>query len=539
MDLAQRLAENILRFNTKNLNSSAIVNIKRLAEQTDPAAALPKTVEELNDSEQVKAAPGYAEVMGELIKLANKRKGSSTEVKALQYWMGSVSNDKYVKATDIVINAYNVINTKFNASIYKTSADPKISKGITAQQLQQFLVKLGELVAELQKKKQGNVYINVASFLKTSYNNLAAVAKQKNLKIGIGQDFDSYLKQLINPQYAALKEITKLVTDINSLGSDGKELVPKTAITSISDADKIQLLDAAQKQIAAHKEKKKIGGGLGSVDSIVISPVAEFNSVLRTVTPVPNADGTVPITKAYTVPDISNGNNAELQNFLLDNIARPSEQQKQRFAEVLQAAVDSFKAQKITITKIGYNAGATTSQVWTRYQGDGQALAAQSSRENNEKLVADRVRFINETLKSVIEANPAVNKLEITELPNSAKANLGPEYGKDSAGAFGEGGVRWKFVKNTAGQYVIDPAQKAAYEAMYAPYRMSFGAFTLFGTVTPPPGGDETVDYTGTGKWKIKLVWDTIKLPPLVPPSGGTVSVYPTQGNGVACPINF
>lgn len=56
--------------------------------------------------------------------------------------------------------------------------------------------------------------------------------------------------------------------------------------------------------------------------------------------------------------------------------------------------------------------------------------------------------------------------------------------------------------------------------------------------MTPPPGGDE-IDYTGTGKWRIKLTWNTIDLPPLVPPSGGTVSVYPTKGNGVACPKGF
>jgi len=256
----------------------------------------------------------------------------------------------------------------------------------------------------------------------------------------------------------------------------------------------------------------------------VIAPVVEFDSVVRTVTPAPDSNGNIPIVRTVTYPDIKDGNNAAAQNFFGDNQSQVTPEQKKIFAEYLQGAIKSLQDAGVTLTEIRYNAGASTSKVHTGYKGIGVPLDTVTTEDNNKILVQDRLNSINATLKAVIQENPIAKSLKIVENPSDSKPNQGPTYAKG----------QWKFVNGK-----ISPDQQAAYEKTYAPYRSSFGAFTLIGVTKPNLDTSTTVDYTGTGKWRIKLIWDTIDLPPWTPSSGGTVSVYPTDGNGVACPINF
>ena len=72
---------------------------------------------------------------------------------------------------------------------------------------------------------------------------------------------------------------------------------------------------------------------------------------------------------------------------------------------------------------------------------------------------------------------------------------------------------------------------------MYAPHRFSFGAIQLIGIAQPPVEEKETIKYTGQGKWRIKLEWDKLNIfPPMKSPGGGTVSLFPTDGNPIKCP---
>jgi len=216
MNLAQRLAENILRFNAKNLDNSAISNIKqRIIEQSTGTVSIPKSVDELKDSQQVKSAPGYADVMGRLITLANKRKSTSSERKALQYWMGGIGSDKNVRGTDNIIAALNLINTKFTAS--DLSKEPYITKPLPVN-IQNFIKRLQELVTLLETNKQKNVYIDVNTAMPDALNNINYIVKQGDkLKIASGTgNTDSNLIALVNPTGPSLKQINNVITNFSA-----------------------------------------------------------------------------------------------------------------------------------------------------------------------------------------------------------------------------------------------------------------------------------------------------------------------------------
>jgi hypothetical protein len=512
MKLEQILAENILRFGAKNLDGSAINQINRILEQADPNA-VPKSIDELQDSEQVKAAPGYADVLGKLIDLAKGENKTGNNFKSLNYWRGSITDNKNVRYTDDIINALPKVEAFLNSA--ETPAGPfktNMLRSIETSQLKTFIEKLKSL-------KQNNVYIDFTGLDRLQRATLASnVKKLDNDKVA-------------NILGAAVIEIPKVLPKIDQQGKDGKDLVSKTVVAQITDADKIALLAGAQEQLAAKKEGGAVKGAgsggirigrtsLNAVDSITIAPKNEIANIVKTVKTI-EAQNPDPIIQAFVFPDISKPN-LVAQNFFGDNESQVTPEQKQKFAELLATAVKSFTDQGVTISEVRYNAGSSTSKVWTKYIGAGR-LSAASSPNNNKILAQDRCNSIAKTLADVISENPSTSKLKKTDLGSSVMPNQGPDYKQG----------QWKF--GTDGK--IAPDQKEAYESTYGKHRFSFGQFTLVGTKAPDtkPPTEETT-FSGKGAWRISLNWKTLKInPPRFSP-GASVTTYPTNGSGIACP---
>jgi hypothetical protein len=513
MKLEKLLAENMLRFGVKNLNNSAVEKLTHLLEQTAPGT-LPKSVNDLLDSPEVKAAPGYDEVIGRLIKLANKGK-HKVNVTSLKYWQGSaMTQNPDVKYTDMIINALPKINTYLETP----GLAPQIVTNLKAK-----LPAFEKLVALLADNKKNNIYIKIIDNLPYTQRACLNLMKTPNpaaIKLAVDEILGTN----------SLNQINALVTNF-AAQRNGTDLISKTVISEITDADKLDLLKTALIQLEEEKKKGAVsstgqgvsvgGVGMGAVSRIIIAPSTEIEALTRTVSQEVIANPE-PVVVAVTYPDVKIPNNTEAQNFFGDNISQVTPEQKQLFAERLATAVTALKAKGVTITEIRYNSGASTSKVFTKYLGPGK-LAATSSAANNIPLVNDRLASIDATLKRVIEENPDVNKVKIVKLQSDPLPNQGPEYKRG----------QWNF--GIDGKIV--PNEKAAYEAMYAPHRYSFGAFILIGNAVPPAEEKETVTYTGQGKWRIKLVWDKLNIfPPLRPASGGTVSLFPTDGNPIKCP---
>jgi len=485
MNLEKILAENILRFRIKNLNNQDIKTVNRILEQA--TKVLPKSINEIPDSVEVKTAPGYSEIMPRLIKLATSNSGNSK--KSLQYWLGDTSNSNNVKFTDNIINAYKNI-----ATIPKSAAD------------QTKYDVLGQLVKKLEALKTNNVYIDIVQNLPTLQQ--ATLYK--------GKIDSKYMLTVVNSNAT---EINKVLVNIEKQSADGTtELIAKSVISKLTDADKIELLAAAMAQLAKRKEEKKISLGINSVNSIAIAPTAEIAQVIRTAV---TSKKSAPVIEAFVYPDPKKADGlAAGQTFFGDDQAIVSAEQKQKFAAMLAEGVESFKTRGITLTEVRYNAASSTSQVSSGYVGPGQLSKIKTS-ENNIKLAAARCESITKVLSDVITENTATVNLQKTELPSDPKPNQGPAYNRKS----------WNW--NTDG--TLNPADKSKYEALYAKHRFSFGAFTLIGEATPIDIPD-TVTYGGTGKWRISLQWPSINIPPIIPPKGGGVSVYPTDGGGITCP---
>jgi hypothetical protein len=507
MKLEKLLAENILRFGAKNLDITAINQINRIVEQAAPGA-IPKSIDELQDSEQVKAAPGYADVLGKLIQLANK--GGKNNINSLKYWQGSITDNKNVKFTNNIINALPKVEAFLNSGAYpdgpsKTNA----MRQLETSQLKTFAEKLKSL-------KQNNVYIDLKSTSLLTYTSDKYLAKLDKEKVA----------NILN---TAKLEISKILPKIDQQGRDGKDLISKSVVAQITDADKIALLAGAQEQLTAKKERGAInarGGsinigrtGLNAVNAITIAPVDDIAGVVRQVAQEVAANP-APIIQAFIYPDIYKPN-LEAQNFFGDNESQVTPEQKKKFADLLATAVNTFKSQGVTLTEIRYNAGSSTSQVWTRYIGQGK-LAPKSSAANNKILATDRCKSIEAALSEAITNNPDTSKVKQVNLGSDIKDNQGPGYSQG----------QWKFVDGK-----IDPSQKAAYEETYGKHRFSFGAFTLVGTKTPPPDEPgEKVTYSGKGQWRISLQWNTMSIDPPKFPPAANVTTHPTNGSGIVCP---
>jgi hypothetical protein len=526
MNLEKLLAENMLRFGAKNLDSKSIRTLKQLIEQaaatTDPNA-IPKSIEELADSADVKQSPVYNDVIGRLIELAKKDKPLAR--RSLQYWRGvtDASNQNFIKNTDVIINTFDIVKRKFDESGFRGK---NISVSVNYAKLEPVFQQLVDL---LKTNKSKNVYVDVEKQLPSLLNLCRQISRNDRYKFVGGNDPQNPFTLIILP--GNIQEMQKFISNFSAQVKDktGKttEKIAKVAIASITDADKIDLLKAAQIQLEKRKEDKKLSLGIKGVDKIIIAPATEFSTVIRT---EKEADAKNPIIQAVTYPDISKGNTTESQNFFGDNQSQLTAEQKSKIAETLQIAVNALKSEGVTLTEIQYNAGASTSKVYTRYTGPG-TLAKVSSAANNEILVKDRIASIETALREAIDTNPDTKALQIVKQQSDAKPNQGAEYGKDANGAFGPNGIRWKF--DAEGK--LDPSQKAEYEKIYAPYRSNFGAFVLVGMPKPPE--EPEAEYSGQGKWRISLIWNRIEIPP-PPQGGGRVVLYPmSTKKPVPCPI--
>ncbi len=497
MNLEKILAENILRFGVKNLDSQAIKTVNRILEQS--TKVLPKSIDELQDSPEVKAAPGYSEIIPKLITLANKNSGNSK--KSLQYWQGELSNSADVKFTNNIITAYK------NIDINKLT-DPALKQNPTEQQrLKDRYATLGKLVTELETLKTNNVYINIVKNLPI----LQRLTVNKVVTID-----SKYMLNILNQ--LQIDEIARVLTNLKTQDKSGNDVISKSVVSPITDSDKIQLLAAAMEQIDKRKEKKVFRSGINSVNSIIIAPSNEIAQVIRTAV---TSSQSTPYSEAFIYPDPNKADSLPAgQTFFGDDQAIVSAEQKQKFATILSDAVNSFKKRGITLTEVRYNAGSSTSQVSSGYVGPGQLSKIKTS-ENNIKLAAARCQAITKVLSDVITENPDTAKLTKTELRSDPKPNQGPAYNRKD----------WKW--NDDG--TLNPVDKSKYEELYAKHRFSFGAFTLMGTVPPDPVPD-TLTYGGTGAWRISLQWPSVDIPTITPSKGGGVSVYPTDGGAIKCP---
>lgn len=491
MKLEKLLAENMLRFGVKNLSESQLNTIIQLVEQ---AVKTPTRLDQLSDSEAVKNTPGYADLLSRLIDLANKNKGTVAEVKSLNYWAGGLGDDKNVKYTSL-------LTTNIAAIAAAIAADPQKANypDLTA---------LNTLLADNAKN---NVYVNWNTVFPRLTTQLVTIAKTIKTT-------PANIKLIKNPEI--VKEVNNVIKNF-TVQSNGKDVIPKSAVATIVDADKIKLIAAAVAQAAA--AGKKIKGS----DHIVIAPKTEIDSIQRELITLEATQGQE-VATSFTWPSID-APNPELNNFFGDNMYIVSADQKAKFATLLKTAVDSLKAQGLTLTSIGYNAGSSTSAVPTAYIGQGK-VGKTYSPDNNKVLVTDRLASIEGALLEAIENNPDTANLPIRKLPSDPQPNQGPVWGDTER-------AKYPLDKRDPKSPTYDATIANEYNAIYGKHRFSFGSFTITGTKVPPTEPDKKITYSAIGNWGIKLSWNEIKItPPNMPGSIPNVSVYKSSGNGISCP---
>ena len=306
MKLEKLLAENMLRFGVKNLSESQLNTIIQLVEQ---AVKTPTRLDQLSDSEAVKSTPGYADLLSRLIDLANKNKGTVAEVKSLNYWAGGLGDDKNVKYTSL-------LTTNIAAIAAAIAADPQKANypDLTA---------LNTLLADNAKN---NVYVNWNTVFPRLTTQLVTIAKTIKTT-------PANIKLIKNPEI--VKEVNNVIKNF-TVQANGKDVIPKSAVATIVDADKIKLIAAAVAQAAA--AGKKIKGS----DHIVIAPKTEIDSIQRELITLDATQGQE-VARSFTWPSID-APNPELNNFFGDNMYIVSTDQKAKFATLLKTAVDSLKA---------------------------------------------------------------------------------------------------------------------------------------------------------------------------------------------------
>ena len=493
MKLENLLAENMLRFGVKNLSESQLKTIVQLIEQT---AKTPTRLDQLSDSETVKGTPGYEDLLSRLIDLANKNKGTVAEVKSLNYWAGGLGDDKNVKYTSL-------LTTNMAAIAAAIAADPQKANypDLTA---------LNTLLADNAKN---NVYVNWNTVFPRLTTQLVTIAKTIKTT-------PANIKLIKNPEI--VKEVNNVIKNF-TVQANGKDVIPKSAIATIVDADKIKLIAAAVAQAAA--ARKKIKGA----DHIVIAPKTEIDSIQRELQTLDATQGQE-VATSFTWPSIDTPN-PELNNFFGDNLYIVSADQKAKFATLLKTAVDSLKAQGLTLNSIGYNAGSSTSAVPTAYIGQGK-VGKNYSDLNNVTLVNDRLASIDGSLLEAIKNNPDTANLPVERLtsPESGRPNQGPVWNNDAR-------TKYPLDKRDPKSPTYDATVANEYNSIYGKHRFSFGAFTINGTKVPPTEPDKKITYSAIGNWGIKLSWNEIKItPPTMPGSIPNVSVYKSSGNGISCP---
>jgi hypothetical protein len=489
MKLEKLLAENMLRFGVKNLNNTDVQQILTIMEQAAAAGT---------EDSRVTALPAYKPVMAWWNKNADK---NSMAKRSLSYWTGGDAKGgvgSEVLATKNLLKHLQTLSKNSASLLDKT--------------------KINELITYLNTSIAENIYFKARS----AGQNIPAMYVIQVLS-GLKTDGDpnrTVLQGTNGKKY--VDAFNKL--DINKIKSYLEQT--QFVYANVTVDDKIALLNYFQQkaeQKAATHNKTNQDNPLGKLfkwdmtkaideaSSITIAPGAGEIQKIESENPPP------PVVNTYTFSYPSNTDIPAINNFYLgDDVVAVTEENRQRFIEELQDLLSQIPTDQ-KIIEITTYVEAATSQVPTSYGTPKND--PMYSRDNNNKLVIDRLSALQTALQEVV--NSAVPKGEWSITPKSEnKANIGPAWTDTERAAYPLN-KRRKTLANGAPNPQFDETILNKYNELYGPYRGAFGQISIKTTsreVIPQPT-EPAVKVTA--QWYGKITW---------PFTGNTKEPKPLRG---------
>jgi hypothetical protein len=377
---------------------------------------------------------------------------------------------------------------------------------------------MAEIASFLQTNIQNNVYFNSKS---TGVNIPGMYVIQ--VLAGIKSDGDprrTVLQGSNGKTY--IDAFNKL--DVNKI----KSYFEKTQFvySSVTVEDKIALLkyfeQKAEQKAAIHNkanEKDPLGKlfkwdtkkAIEEASSIIIAPGAGEIQKTEAETPPP------PVVNTYTFSYPDNTDIPAINNFYLgDDVVAVTDENRQRFVEELQDLLAQIPAGE-KIIEITTYAESATSQVPTSYGTPKNDPTY--SRDNNNKLVLDRLSALQTVLSEVV--NTIVPKGEWSITPKSEnKANIGPAW-TDKERSLYPLNKRKKTLANGSPNPQFDETTLNEYNKIYGAYRGSFGQISIKTTATEVIPQPTEPALKVTANWFGKISW---------PFTGNTKQPKPLRG---------
>ena len=502
MSLEKLLAENMLRFGTKNLTES---NITKLTGKKAPEDTFD------NDSEQVKQ---------HLIYEAFKKKWMSGvgDMSGFGVWAGSDGGQS--------ANSRSVTASKEGPKRLKALQDrlKELNKPDVAEAVEEIINWVNGLITKniiLQRLPDvGNPYGFFSKIMSRYYFSTTS-------KLPTAENYDIWARN------HGVNEIEKVSIDIAKV----KVETAAKMFVAMTDADKIEALNfwqlEAQKIVESNKKRK----GIRNKDFSKIDTLDQAID-LATTLKVRSGGGAiekgndtitkiVPITTQLTWPDINNPESLpDMQTMFIDNGYKLTDAVKPKIEAFIKAGIEAARKDGGTITEIKYGGMSMTSKVPTTFGGvddEGNEIKLKSGQQNNIKLAEARANSIASYLKSMLEGL-GLPDVELIAIDNRIQANQGPD---------------WTDADRRNPKFGTPGNRTAEYNAKYGPYRKNSG-FVEITSESKVTEEQLTPSYTGNTGYTYIIKWGTKHRPPrkskVRGSAGGGESYIGVVLNTASCP---
>ena len=474
--MKNKLAENMLRFGTKNLTESNIIKLTEARAPEDTFA---------NDSDKVKQHPIY-----EAFKKRWMKGGDF--ISGFDAWAGAGGTGNAASTRSVAASKSGPVNLKnLQTELTKlgktevAAAVGKILNWVTGL-IEQNIILDGSLLSSL---TEGFVRSIMLRYYFSSKSSIPTADKYDNWAT-----------------YYGVNQIKNIDSDINKV----KVAESAKPFIAMSDADKIEALNfwqsEAQKIVDSDKQRK----GIRNKDFSKINTLDQA-IMLSTTLKVKSKGGSiekgkdtitksVPYTTQLTWPDISNpASLTDMQTMFLDNGYKLKDEVKSKIEAFIKAGIEAMQKAGKTVKVIKYGGMSMTSTVPTTFGGvddKGTAIKKNSSKENNEFLAEARANSIASYLKSMLEGL-GLPQVKLIAVNNRIQANHGPEWEeRDRNLDLGSPGNRTKLYNDT-----------------YGPYRKNSGFVEITGEAEVTEE-ELTPSYTGKTGYTYEIKWIGRHRPP-------------------------
>jgi hypothetical protein len=487
-----------------------------------------------NDSAEVKAKPGYAQVVkwwtdgqGDLsfwksvLKSGRSVEADRTQsLKSAYYWAGYGSNansagsyDQFMKAVEATIAA----KPKVDAWIATQPAATK-AKYSTA-----WIDGLTEVKTKLDAERANGFEIKangMNQLFVAAYRDNAIDTKSYSDLLASASPADSILRRLAG---------FKPTSGVDALIAQKQTYFG--ASIKLTEADKISILDsfaAKAKAWADRQNKKKPGSetlesAIAKATSLHIAPK---NVTIETKAAAP-AGAPVTTTATFSYPANPKGDETSeafkkgLQMFPDDGTTIGAQALAELNASVKEA-VDNVVAAGGKITGVTTHAWSSTSKVPTKYGSADSTWKA----ENNVQLANDRLAAINAALATALTEAGVTAQASVDSASNQAAPNQGPEWGD---------------AQRRDPKYGTVGARTQAYQDEYGKWRFASAFFTLTYVVETTDSQQTAPTATPSGTWKSVISWadESISItitPPKFGSAYGRSKPVNKAKSGTACP---